>query len=248
MKVGDTINVIRTALNYNLSADPGETVPFREELVPSRVIAFGEQGFLRRVHWRHCARRSRFEARLAAEQRPWAELGMTTPEDRIKDAVKRAIAPYKATGDVYSFMPVQARYRAPGPDFYICAFGRFLAIETKAPGKKSIARQTLTINELCPAGAKVFVIDSMDTSALKAWLKVTSESNPHEPDSAQYETAADRRTKRRSAEGAAADRARNRYQRRHLSHDAARRDHHALAPLPRVRGARAYTQLLRVAR
>jgi hypothetical protein len=39
-------------------------------------------------------------------------------------------------------------YGIPGLDFYICAFGKFLAIETKAPGKKPTARQTLTINEL----------------------------------------------------------------------------------------------------
>jgi hypothetical protein len=138
-------------------------------------------------------------------------------------------------------------YGIPGLDFYVCAFGKFLAIETKAPGKKPTSRQTLTINELCRAGAKVFVIDSMDTSALKAWLKVTQESN-HEQPSVISQTASDRRAKRRSAEGAVSGRARTRNRRRQLSHDAARRSNHALAPLPRARGARAYSQQLRLAR
>jgi hypothetical protein len=38
-------------------------------------------------------------------------------------------------------------------DFFICAFGKFLAIETKATGKK-LPRQALTIKTLRRAGAK----------------------------------------------------------------------------------------------
>jgi hypothetical protein len=81
-----------------------------------------------------------------------------------KDGRQASARAPQAMGDVCSFMPVQAGDGAPGLDFYTCAFGRFFAIETKASGKKPTARQTLTINELRRAGAKVFVIDSMDTT------------------------------------------------------------------------------------
>jgi hypothetical protein len=37
-----------------------------------------------------------------------------------------------------------------GLDFFICAFGNFLAIETKAPGKKPTERQEPTIRNAAP--------------------------------------------------------------------------------------------------
>ncbi len=64
---------------------------------------------------------------------------MSTPEGRVKDAVKRWL---KARG-AYYYMVVPSGYaRAGVPDFLCCLphpdhpHGIFLAIETKAPGKR----------------------------------------------------------------------------------------------------------------
>ena len=56
-----------------------------------------------------------------------------TPEGKVKAAVKRVLARYPET---YFFMPVQAGYGKKTLDFLICHYGEFIAIETKAPGKK----------------------------------------------------------------------------------------------------------------
>ena len=80
-----------------------------------------------------------------------------TPEGRVKAKVKRALAtlPQK-----YHLMPVQNGMGAPALDFYCCVSGFFVAIETKAPGKKLTPRQELTAKAIRGAGGFVFVIDS----------------------------------------------------------------------------------------
>lgn len=56
-----------------------------------------------------------------------------TPEGRVKEAVKRRL---KALG-IYYYMPVSnGMGRHGAPDFICCMNGRFLGIETKAPGKR----------------------------------------------------------------------------------------------------------------
>ena len=56
-----------------------------------------------------------------------------TPEGRVKEAVKRRL---KALG-AYYYMPVSnGMGRVGAPDFIVCLDGRFIAIETKAPGKR----------------------------------------------------------------------------------------------------------------
>jgi hypothetical protein len=58
----------------------------------------------------------------------------STPEGRIKDAIKRQL---KAMGAWY-FMPVSNGMGQVGiPDIIICYRGLFVAIEAKAPGKRN---------------------------------------------------------------------------------------------------------------
>lgn len=87
-----------------------------------------------------------------------------TPEGRVKEAVKRLL---KAHG-VWHYMPVQNGMGQVGiPDFICCWDGRFLAIETKAPGKRNAttANQDRVIAALQQAGGTALVID--DISQLK---------------------------------------------------------------------------------
>lgn len=98
-----------------------------------------------------------------------------TPEGAVKRAVKKVLEEYatdfevldildKATrgGYLYSFWPVQNGMGAPSLDCLVCYYGVFLAIETKAPGKKPTPRQTTTINQMESAGGVVLVIDSVE--------------------------------------------------------------------------------------
>lgn len=95
-----------------------------------------------------------------------------TPEGRIKNAVKKILDDYKADFDVheilkdappgsilYAHWPVQNGMGAPSLDCVVCYYGCFVAIETKAPGKKPTPRQELTIRQMTDAGAAVLVID-----------------------------------------------------------------------------------------
>ena len=80
-----------------------------------------------------------------------------TPEGRVKAKVKRAMVQFGPM--VYQFMPVQNGMGAPGLDWFNCVNGRFIAIETKAPGGKLTARQLLTKQAIEKAGGLVFVVD-----------------------------------------------------------------------------------------
>ena len=86
-----------------------------------------------------------------------------TPEAKVKAKVKRALANYP---DAYTYMPVPGGFGAVSLDFLICFRGQFIAVETKAPGKKPTKLQEVTMAAMRRAGAKVFVIDgSADTMA-----------------------------------------------------------------------------------
>ena len=83
-----------------------------------------------------------------------------TPESKVKAAVKRWLI---AKGAWYC-MPMGTGFGNSGvPDFVCCLGGKFLAIETKAPGKRSNTtvlqkRQIAAIHE---AGGDVFVVDDV---------------------------------------------------------------------------------------
>lgn len=74
---------------------------------------------------------------------------MKTQESKLKDKIKEFL---KAEG-AYYFMPVQMGYGAPSVDFLVCYRGKFIALETKAPGKRPTPRQELTMRAMACAGA-----------------------------------------------------------------------------------------------
>lgn len=105
---------------------------------------------------------------------------MTTPEGYIKAAVNKVIAKFKA---VYKFMPVPYGFGMSSLDYLLCVEGRFVAIETKAPGKKPTPRQKMIISQIERAGGKVFVIDS--TEGAKE-LELYLEKLTHDARSGEY--------------------------------------------------------------
>lgn len=103
----------------------------------------------------------------------------TTPEGRIKQRVSRFLLDLPG---LYYWMPVQAGYGRATLDYVGCYFGKYFAIETKAPGKHPTERQQVVIAAMRKAGAAVFVIDSEDLSELKRWMTTTrieNEPNAH---------------------------------------------------------------------
>jgi hypothetical protein len=84
-----------------------------------------------------------------------------TPEGKVKADVKKFL---KAVGCWY-FLPVSNGMGQVGiPDFICCFQGRFVAIETKAPGKLSntTANQDRVIYEIKLAGGSAIVVDNVE--------------------------------------------------------------------------------------
>ena len=81
-----------------------------------------------------------------------------TPEGRVKAAVRRRL---KAAG-VYWHCPVQNGMGNPSLDFICCMWGWYVAIETKAPGKKPTERQCKTIKSIEASMGTVLVVDGTD--------------------------------------------------------------------------------------
>jgi hypothetical protein len=91
-----------------------------------------------------------------------------TPEGKIKRKVSMLL---RATKCMYYEMPVPGGYGKTTLDYVGCHYGRYFAIETKAPGKKPTDRQNATMENMRRAGAKTFVIDGPEGIAeLEAWL------------------------------------------------------------------------------
>lgn len=82
-----------------------------------------------------------------------------SPEAKVKQAVKQALAQVRRC---YPFWPVQQGLGATTLDCLVCAAGRFIAIETKAPGKKLTPRQRAVGERIAAAGGIVYVIDSVE--------------------------------------------------------------------------------------
>jgi hypothetical protein len=80
-----------------------------------------------------------------------------TPEGRVKNEVKKQL---KAIG-AYQFWPVQTGMGATTVDCLACVRGRFVAIETKAPGKTPTPLQETTLTKIAEAGGWALVIDSV---------------------------------------------------------------------------------------
>lgn len=84
----------------------------------------------------------------------------TTPEGRVKTAVKQWL---KANG-IWFCMPMGTGFGSSGvPDFICCWDGRFLAIETKAPGKlkNTTAMQDVQLAAIRQAAGFALVIDNV---------------------------------------------------------------------------------------
>lgn len=85
-----------------------------------------------------------------------------TPEGRVKDAVRKFLT---ARG-VWYFQPMQNGMGVVGiPDFICCWQGRFLGIETKAPGKlkHTTANQDRILEAIRQHGGWAVVIDDVET-------------------------------------------------------------------------------------
>lgn len=95
-----------------------------------------------------------------------------TPEGRVKHAVKQELK----RRDIWYFMPVSNGMGQVGiPDFICCHKGRFVAIETKAPGKRGCTtpNQDRTLAEIATHGGWAVVVD--DVQQLIDFLEVKDE-------------------------------------------------------------------------
>jgi hypothetical protein len=91
-----------------------------------------------------------------------------TPEGRVKKKVKAALDKFGL--EVWRFMPVQRGFGSPALDYLLCVRGRFVAIETKAPGKKLTPLQEVTKKAMEDAGAIVLVV--WDETSLELAVKI----------------------------------------------------------------------------
>lgn len=85
---------------------------------------------------------------------------MATPEGKVKAHVRALL---KAM-DIWFYQPVQNGMGRVGiPDFICCWQGRFLAIETKAPGKRNntTPNQDAVIEQINNHGGVAIVVDDV---------------------------------------------------------------------------------------
>ena len=85
----------------------------------------------------------------------------TTPEGKVKSAVKK----WLTERGIWYCMPIGTGFGNSGvPDFVCCWDGRFLAIETKAPGKRSntTVMQDNQIMGIHKAGGAAVVVDDIE--------------------------------------------------------------------------------------
>jgi hypothetical protein len=96
---------------------------------------------------------------------------MATPEGKVKAKVKALLKKYGA----WYCLPVSAGYGQHGiPDFLVCHRGKFVGIETKAPGKadKVTALQKAQGRGILAAGGEwVVIADDEHLESLERWLR-----------------------------------------------------------------------------
>lgn len=104
-----------------------------------------------------------------------------TPEGRVKARVKQLLILH----DVYHVMPVSNGMGSHGiPDFLVCAYGKFLGIETKTAGKLPTDLQMSNLRRVDEAGGISLVINENNLDELDGILHVlringTPRSNYH---------------------------------------------------------------------
>lgn len=100
-----------------------------------------------------------------------------TPEGRVKKMVKKALD--RLGADCWRFMPVQTGFGSPALDYLLSIRGRFVAIETKAPGKKLTPLQEGTKAAIEAAGGIVLVVWDEGTLAIAMKIILALEFAPH---------------------------------------------------------------------
>lgn len=83
---------------------------------------------------------------------------------RIEADVKKDVKKWLGARGIWYYMPVQNGMGVTGvPDFICCWAGRFVAIETKAPGKRGnlSENQKHQIEGICATGGTAFVVDDV---------------------------------------------------------------------------------------
>ena len=80
---------------------------------------------------------------------------MAGPEAIVKRKVKAVLKEIGA----FQHWPVQSGMGAPILDCIACVDGRYIGIETKAPGKHPTPRQRLIMEQIEQAGGWAYVID-----------------------------------------------------------------------------------------
>lgn len=92
-----------------------------------------------------------------------------TPEGRVKAKIDRTLNEHKP--GLWYHKPVQNGMGKPCLDYHGVIFGRYFAIEAKAPGERPTPRQRITMDEIEKAGGQTFVIDGdAGVYALEQWL------------------------------------------------------------------------------
>lgn len=114
----------------------------------------------------------------------------STPEGKVKKMVRAVLEEFggESVNDDYvvhrlkQYWPVPAGYGASDLDCIVCYYGRTIAIETKAPGKRPTPRQQLTIAQYKGAGGMVFVIDGeIGCHELRVALQGIKDANDRQP-------------------------------------------------------------------
>lgn len=91
---------------------------------------------------------------------------MSTPEAKVKAAVKKLLASYDG---LYYNMPVPGGYGEPMLDFVGCFKGKFFMVETKAEGKKLTPRQEYVRLRVENAGGRVFIVEGLLDGPEAGW-------------------------------------------------------------------------------
>jgi hypothetical protein len=100
-----------------------------------------------------------------------------TPEGKVKKIVKKALDNLGA--DCWRFMPVQTGFGAPALDFLLSVRGRFVAIETKAPGKGLTPLQETTKAAIEAAGGIVLIVWDESSLEIAVRILIALEFAPH---------------------------------------------------------------------
>jgi hypothetical protein len=102
-----------------------------------------------------------------------------TPEGKVKKMVKKALDTLGA--DCWRFMPVQTGFGSPALDYLLSIRGRFVAIETKAPGKTLTPLQEGTKAAIEAAGGIVLVVWDEGSLAIALKILLAMEFAPNAP-------------------------------------------------------------------